>query len=256
MRRYGARLLVTAGLLAWVIVAQAAPPRYQVEVTQTYPHDSRAFTQGLLYAEGSLYESIGLRGQSALRRVAPESGKVLAETKLDKRYFAEGLARVDNRLIQLTWKSGVGFVYDLHTLELLRSFEYDGEGWGLTFDGEHLIMSDGTATLRRLDPHSYKQVGQVQVTLQGQPVNLLNELEIVGGELWANVWRYDAIVRINPASGKVLGVVDAASLREKVTSPHKIDVLNGIAYDAANEQLYVTGKFWPKLFAIKLQPLE
>lgn len=230
-----------------------ATPQYDAHVVASYPHDRGAFTQGLLYADGTLYESIGLYGKSALRRVDLKTGKVLAEQPLDKHYFAEGLALVEDKLIQLTWKSGTGFVYDRNSLRPLGQFHYTGEGWGLAYDGKRLIMSDGTATLRFLDAETYAQTGQLLVTNNGQPIPLLNELEVINGEIWANVWRTDLIARINPVSGVVVGVIHAQGLRASISGPYKIDVLNGIAYDAQRKRILLTGKWWPQLFEIKLK---
>ncbi len=248
-------LMVVAGIacMAWFAGAIAAP-QYQVQIVSAYPHDPKAFTQGLLFAHGELYESTGQKGHSTLRRVEVETGRILAEHALDDRYFGEGLAMVDDRLIQLTWKSGTGFVYGRKSLKKLRSFRYSGEGWGLTYDGQRLIMSDGTAVLRFLNPDSFKQTGSLTVTHLGKPISQLNELEMVNGELWANLWRYNLILRINPENGHVTGVVDASSLRKSLTGPYKIDVLNGIAYDAENKRLFLTGKWWPTLFQVKIQP--
>lgn len=257
-----------AAVLAAVLVAclAAAPvfsggndslaTRYSVDVVSRYPHDPKAFTQGLLYAGGYLYESTGQRGHSTLRRVALETGEVLAEHRLDDQYFAEGLALAGDRLIQLTWQAGKGFVYHRDSLELIEEFSYDGEGWGLTYDGKQLIMSDGSARLRLLDPESFQQTSHLDVTYQGQPLKLLNELEMVEGEIWANIWRYDLIVRIDPVNGNVIGAVLAGDLRRQVTGPYKLDVLNGIAYDQENQRLFVTGKYWPAIFSIKLREMN
>lgn len=246
----GALALLLAGLLQ-----AAETARYGVEIIASYPHDAQAFTQGLLYADGVLYESIGRRGQSALRRVDIESGTVLAEQRLDDKYFGEGLALVGETLVQLTWQAGTGLVYDRDSLKPLEKFSYAGEGWGLTYDGKRLIMSDGTATLRFLDPRDYSQTGELLVTHQGQPVNFLNELEMVDGEIWANLWRYDLIVRIDPDSGEVTGAADAGSLRQQLPAGYKVDVLNGIAYDEKTGRLWLSGKLWPRLFEVRLRPV-
>lgn len=234
--------------------AGAQVPRYGLEVVATYPHDPGAFTQGLVWADGGFYESLGRYGQSCLRRVALETGAVLAQNDLPARYFAEGLARVDERLIQLTWKAGRGFVYGVADLAPTDHFEYPGQGWGLTYDGERLIMSDGSAQLRFLDPANYEQTGQITVAYKGRPVTGLNELEMVGGEVWANVRPTDLILRIDPDTGAVVGIIHAQSLRRHLPAGFKLGVLNGIAYDAAHERLFVTGKLWPRLFQVSVVP--
>lgn len=242
---------VTALLLAissQVVLAQTIE---RAEVVDAYPHDKAASTQGLLYADGVLYESIGGYGESGLRRVALDSGRLLASRPLDDRYFGEGLALVGDRLIQLTWKAGVGFVYDRDTLEPIGRFSYKGEGWGLTYDGRHLIMSDGSATLRFLDPDGFQVVRRLDVTLAGEPLAQLNELEFVNGQIWANVWHSDNMVRIDPRSGRVIGIVAAAHLRAKLPATASAGVLNGIAWDASGQRILVTGKNWPRLFEIR-----
>lgn len=239
--------------LSWASgTAGTQAPHYRVEVVAVYPHDPGAFTQGLLWDGGFLYESIGLHGKSALRRVALETGKVLDQYRLADSYFAEGLARVDDRLIQLTWKAGRGFVYDLQALRQVEHFSYAGEGWGLAYDGQRLIQSDGSAVLHFRDPVTYREIARVQVTYQGQPIPRLNELEMVSGQLWANVWGTDLIVRIDPASGQVVGIIHAGSLREKLPAGFKAGVLNGIAFDPEKNRLFLTGKHWPRLFEVRV----
>lgn len=220
-------------------------------VVATYPHDPEAFTQGLLYRDGLLYESTGLNGQSSLREVRLETGQVLRQRDVEPQYFAEGLARWNNRLIQLTWQSHTGFVYDLGTFDPIRSFSYPGEGWGLTSGGGQLIMSDGTPAIRFLDPETFTEIRRITVTDAGRPIANLNELELVRGEIYANVWQSDRIVRIDPDSGRVLGWIDLSGLLPAADRVQPIDVLNGIAYDEAGDRLFVTGKLWPKLFEIK-----
>jgi len=242
-----------------VLVAPAGPPPvYTYEVVRAYPHDPQAFTQGLVYADGQLYESTGLYGASSLRRVELATGTVLQQHNLEAAYFAEGLALVDDRLIQLTWQSHVGFVYDRDTFALQSQFSYPTEGWGLAYDGKQLIMSDGTATLHFLDPDTLAEMRSVQVTDGITPVVRLNELEYVEGEIWANVWQTDRIARIAPRTGKVVGWIDLTGLlgqaaRQNGAATDHEDVLNGIAYDQAGERILVTGKFWPTLFEIKLR---
>ncbi len=226
---------------------------YTYAVINAYPHDPAAFTQGLVYADGVLYESTGLYGRSSLRRVALETGEVLQRRDLPPEYFGEGLALFDGRLIQLTWQNNTGFVYDARSFEQLHVWEYPAEGWGLTHDGTHLIMSDGSAVLRFLDPYTFAVQREVLVTDGGRPVVRLNELEYVNGEVFANVWQTDWVVRIDPHTGRVLGWVDLSGL---LTADERqgADVLNGIAYDAGHNRLFVTGKLWPKLFEIALVP--
>ena len=223
-------------------------------VVHTYPHDQAAFTQGLIYLDGHLYESTGLKGQSSLREEDLDTGKILAFHDVASQYFAEGLAAWGKTLIQLTWQSHVAFVYDRASFHLLRTFQYDGEGWGLTEDGKDLILSDGTATLRFLDPATFREVRRVTVKDRGAPVKNLNELEFIHGEIYANIWYTDRIARISPATGKVLGWIDLTGLLPEADRSGRDAVLNGIAYDAQHDRLFVTGKLWPKLFEIKIVP--
>ena len=222
------------------------------EIVRTYPHDPRAFTQGLFFLDGFLYEGTGLNGQSGIRKVKLENGEVVQVQKLDAQYFGEGIAPVDDTIVQLTWQAGVGFVYDRQTFERLRSFTYEGEGWGLTYDGTRLIMSDGTPVLRFLDPKTLEVTGRVEVKDGGRPVDDLNELEMVKGEIFANVWSTDRIARISPKTGAVTGWIDLRGLLSPADAKG-VDVLNGIAYDAAKDRLFVTGKLWPKLFEIRVR---
>lgn len=230
----------------------AKPPTYTYEIIHSYPHDPTAFTQGLVYVDGVLYEGTGLEGRSSIRKTALETGEVLQKRDLDPEYFGEGITVWQDRLIQITWKSQVGFVYDLASFEPLDDFQYPGEGWGLTHDGEQLIMSDGTNEIRFLDPETLTENGRIQVFDQTTPVVRLNELEYVNGEIWANVWQTNTIARIDPASGQVVGWIDLTGLLGATSSTQPVDVLNGIAYDAAGDRLFVTGKLWPTLFEIKL----
>jgi glutamine cyclotransferase len=238
--------------IAALLAAQAAPsaPTYGYDVVKVYPHDPGAFTQGLLFRDGFLFESTGREGRSSLRKVRLDTGEVVQRIDLDARYFAEGLTDWGGRLLQLTYTTNVGFVYDLRTFARERTFSYTGEGWGLTHDGRRLIMSDGTPALRFLDPETQRELGRVTVRDGAQPVDDLNELEFVKGEVLANVWTTDRIAIINPASGAVTAWVDLSGIRPR--SPG-IDVLNGIAYDAAGDRLFVTGKLWPRLFEIRLR---
>jgi len=231
---------------------QTPPPVYTYEVVNEYPHDPSAFTQGLAFHGGVLYEGTGLKGRSSLRKVALETGEVLRKRDLAYRYFGEGVTVVGDEIIQLTWRSHVGFVYDRDTFERLREFSYPTEGWGLTHDGLNLIMSDGTAMLRFLDPATFEEVAQLEVRDGDGPVRRLNELEYIGGEIYANVWQTDRIARISPRSGRVVGWIDLTGLLKPEDGTGSEGVLNGIAYDGLGERLFVTGKRWPKLFEIRL----
>ena len=222
------------------------------QLVRAYPHDPQAFTQGLVFADGVLYEGTGLNGQSTIRKVKLENGEVLQVQKLEERYFGEGIALVGDSIVQLTYTTGVGFVYDKATFTRTRTFSYTGEGWGLTYDGTRLIMSDGTASLRFLDPKTLKETGRLQVTDGGRPVPQLNELEVVKGEIFANVWQNDRIARIDPKTGQVRGWIDLKGILDPKDAAG-VDVMNGIAYDAAGDRLFVTGKLWPKLFEIRVR---
>lgn len=231
----------------------AVPAQYSYEVVNTYPHDPQAFTQGLEFRNGFLYEGTGMNGRSSIRKVALESGAVVQQAKVPDAYFGEGITISQNRLIELTWQSGKGFVYDLERFQLLKEFSYPGEGWGLTHDGDRLYMSDGSAQIRTWDASTLAEKSRITVSDQGQPVTALNELEWVKGELYANVWQTDRIVRIAPADGRVLGWIDLTGLLT-AQERSQADVLNGIAYDGEHDRLFVTGKYWPKLFEIKVVP--
>jgi len=235
----------------------SAPARqYTYRVIASYPHDHGAFTQGLVIAGGVLYESTGLYGRSSLRRVNLETGRVERIRELPARYFGEGLAVHDGRLIQLTWTEKRGFVYDPDTFELLREFPYPHEGWGLTSDGRNLIASDGSANLYFLDPETFEERHRVQVVDRDGPVTRLNELEYVDGKVYANVWETDLLAVIEPETGRVAGWIDLAGLLPPEASAGPVDVLNGIAYDSESGGLYVTGKLWPRLFLIGLVEKE
>lgn len=226
-------------------------PVAAAEVVRAYPHDPDAFTQGLVFHEGALYESTGRYGMSSVRKVELETGRVLTRTDLDDQYFAEGLAMHGGRLAQLTWREGVGFLYDL-ALRPQGTFPFQGEGWGLASDGASLIVSDGSNVLTFLDPATYQQTRQVQVRDGGEPVHQLNELEWVRGEVWANVWHQTRIARIDPQSGAVKGWIDLSQLTPTPRPNDGEAVLNGIAYDAAGDRIFVTGKLWPQLFEIRV----
>jgi glutamine cyclotransferase len=224
---------------------------HTVEIVARYPHDRQAFTQGLIYRGGFLYESTGLNGQSSIRRVRLETGEVLQRRAVEERYFAEGMTELAGELYQLTWDSQVGFVYDLGTFEPKRRFSYRGEGWGLTHDGTRLIMSDGSPTLRFFEPASMKEISRLRVTDEGRPVEELNELEFVRGQIYANVWMSDRIAMIDPGSGNVTGWLDLRALDPGVRRDGNA-VLNGIAWDPVADRLFVTGKLWPILFEVKV----
>ena len=225
---------------------------YTYNIVNTYPHDRSAFTQGLVFEEGVLYEGTGLFGYSTLRKVELETGDILQIRELSAQFFGEGITIYENKIIQLTWRSNIGFVYDKNSFELLQEFNYSTEGWGITHDGERLIMSDGTSTLHFLDPQTFEEIGQLEVFDNDGPVTRLNELEYVQGEIYANVWQTDQVARIAPGTGRVVGWVDLAGLLTAEDLSEPVDVLNGIAYDAKTDRLFVTGKLWPKLFEIEL----
>ena len=240
-------LLLAAG------TAHAAIPIYAFMVKHAYPHDTGAFTQGLFIKDGALFESTGLKGQSSIRRVQLETGRVLQKKDIADEFFGEGIAPVGNEIVSLTWTTQVGFVYDAKTFAMKRKFAYTGEGWGLTSNGANLFMSDGTAAIRVLDPKTLAEVRRIQVKAEGRPIASLNELEWVEGQLFANVWGSDVIARIDPATGNVVGWIDLTGLADKSwQGMGPDDVLNGIAYDAQHKRLFVTGKHWPKLFEIEL----
>lgn len=223
------------------------------EVVTSYPHDPTSFTQGLLWRDGGFYESTGQYGQSKLRRLEFPSGRVLKEISLSPELFGEGLALVDGRLIQLTWKSRRGFVYEMSTFRLLREFSYDTEGWGLTYDGKNLILSDGGSDLFYLDPQTFRPVRKLAVRMNGQPIRELNELEFIDGEIWANVWQTDWILRIDPSTGQVTSFLDLIGILAPSDKTGMEDVLNGIAYDAEHKRIFLTGKLWPRIIEIKLK---
>jgi glutamine cyclotransferase len=231
----------------------ATLPTYSYDVIHVWPHDVTAFTQGLVVLDGGLWESTGLHGESTLRKVDLNTGQVIAQVELPSQYFAEGLAVLQGKAFQLTWQSRKGFVYDLESLRLEKEFKLEGEGWGLTTDGNSLIWSDGTDHIRFMDPSTFKVGRTIQVRNQSRPVLGLNELEFIKGEIFANVWGSDYVVRIAPGSGEVTGVIDFSGLLTFKDRRNDTDVLNGIAYDAAADRLFVTGKRWPKLFEVRLK---
>ena len=235
--------------------AGSTAPRYHYQIQHVYPHDRNAFTQGLQYVDGFLYEGTGLNGRSSIRKVKLETGEIVQRRAVPKEFFGEGIALWKSDLIELTWQSEVAFVYDSRTFEPRRTMKYVGEGWGLTHDGTALIMSDGTEALRFLDPMSFSERQRLVVTDAGTRVKHLNELEMVKGEIFANVWLTDYVARVAPDTGRVTGWIDLGGLlsaRERGSA----DVLNGIAYDEANDRLFVTGKLWPKLFEVKIVKVQ
>jgi glutaminyl-peptide cyclotransferase len=270
-RRWPIILLMSAVILAlvsvWLLRPASPPPqpppliarpadspqRLVVKVLSVRPHDPEAFTQGILLHGGALYESTGQYGSSSLREVNPETGEVKREVDLPAKYFAEGLAVVGDRLIQLTWREQKALLYKLADFKPAGELRYDGEGWGLCWDGHRLVMTDGSDRLTFRDPQTFAVLGEVHVTAGGQPVNQLNELECVEGAVYANVWQTDDIVRIDPGSGKVTAVIDASGLLT-AAERRRVDVLNGIVWDPARKSFLITGKLWPKMFEVTLVP--
>lgn len=240
-------------LALFTAAAHAAVPVYGYTIVHTYKHDPEAFTEGLFYEGGALYESTGLEGKSWIRKVQLSTGKVLQQRPIDKKYFGEGIVAWKGKLVELTWQSQIGFTYDLATFKPRGNFHYVGEGWALTHDGKRIIMSDGTPQLRFLDPDTLAETSRLAITINDKPLGNINELEFVKGEVLANIWQTSAIARIDPKTGKVTGVIDLSQLvADEQAKGRQIDVLNGIAYDAARDRLFVTGKLWPDLYEIKL----
>lgn len=266
--RRGSTLVAAMALATWAAstridrpaalaaVRQGDLPVAGYELVKRYPHDINAFTQGLEFADGVLYEGTGKYGQSRLRRVELATGKVLQESPLPDQAFGEGITLWGDKIIQLTWQNQVGLVFDRQSLRWVDQFRYAGEGWGLTHDATHLIMSDGSSTLRFLDPKTFRVVRSLNVTANGRRLDQLNELEYIKGEIWANIWYKHYIARISPETGRVVGWVDLAGLEPRRSLGGDQAVLNGIAYDAAADRLFVTGKNWSELFEIKLKEPE
>jgi glutamine cyclotransferase len=251
---FGALSLLVGGQTVTVPPAASRAPLYKYTVVHSYPHDPDAFTEGLEYRDGFLYESTGLKGRSSIRKVKFETGAILQNRNLSRDYFGEGITFWKGELFGLTWISEIAFVYDANTFATKRSFNYKGEGWALTHDADGLIMSDGTADLRFIDPATFRERRRVTVTDAGVPIEYLNELEWVKGEIFANVYTTDYIARIEPKSGRVTGWIDIRGLL-----PHQNDgntVPNGIAYDAAGDRLFITGKNWPRLFEVKISRFQ
>lgn len=242
---------ILAGIAAGATAA--AIPTYKIEVVHSYPHDPSAFTEGLFYLNGYLYESTGLEQHSSIRKVRIETGAILKSIDIPPQYFGEGIVNWNSHLISLTWKSQTGFVFDLNTFKFQKQFSYAGEGWALTQDGTQIIMSDGTSELRFINPFTLKETNRIQVTLEGKALRNINELEWVKGEIFANIWQTNWIVRIDPRSGQVVGLIDLAGLLNPSDLIKGLDnVPNGIAYDVKHDRLFVTGKNWPKLFEVRL----
>jgi len=253
--RFNAFLLLPAVALMSACnsgVDAASPPvEYRYEIVKTYPHDREAFTQGLEFHDGYLFEGTGQNGRSTLRKVDLDSGAVVQQIAIPEKYFGEGITLSKNRVIQLTWQTGTGFVYDVGRFQLLRTFTYPGEGWGLTANGDTLYMSDGTAQIRLWDAETLAEKSRITVTDGGQEIHQLNELEWVKGEIWSNIWMSERVARISPKDGRVVGWIDFSGLLS-ADERGSTDVLNGIAYDAAKDRLFVTGKLWPKLFEVRV----
>ncbi|MEE8045127.1 MAG: glutaminyl-peptide cyclotransferase [Thermodesulfobacteriota bacterium] len=224
------------------------------KIVNTYPHDTNSFTQGLIFDKGVLYESTGLNGRSAVKIVDLKTGKTLKSHELPDNYFGEGIAIIENKIIQLTWRSKTGFVYDKKTLKLIKKFSYQTQGWGITYDGKYLIISDGSAVLYFMDPNTFKVVGTLEVYGDNGKVSKLNELEYINGEIYANIWGIEKIARINPKTGRVTAWIDLSGLLSDQDKKNRVDVLNGIAFNSDKGRLFVTGKLWPKMFEIELVP--
>ena len=235
------------------VPVEAAVPVESAVIVQRFPHDPRAFTEGLFIDRGELFESTGMAGRSSVRRVALKTGKVLASVAIPPPYFGEGIAPWKGQVLSLTWQDGVGFRWDRKTLRKLGSFRYSGEGWSLTSTGTELVMSDGTSQLRFIDPATFAVRRTLKVTFKGRPLNQINELEWVGGQVLANIWMTDSVVRIDPASGKVVGVIDLSVLHRDAAAFGNDQVANGIAWDARTRKLYLTGKEWPWLYEVRLE---
>jgi len=237
-------------------VTDSSVVKYSYKIINTFIHDPGAFTQGLVWDEGVLYEGTGLHGKSSLRKTKLESGEVLKKVKLPDQFFGEGVTIFHNRIIQLSWRSNIGFVYDKNTLNVIRTFRYDNEGWGITHDGNKLIMSDGSANLYFLDPVTFKEIGKIEVRDEMGPVTKLNELEYINGQIFANVWKTDRIAIIDPLNGQVKGWIELQGLTDLAGGDRSKKTLNGIAYDKERDRLFVTGKLWPKIYEIVTVPIS
>jgi glutamine cyclotransferase len=237
---------------SYAIPEKTKAPISAIKVINIFPHDIDAFTQGLVYHKGYLYESTGLNGKSTLSKVDIKTGKIIKIIKLAQEYFGEGITILGKNIYQLTWQNKTGFVYDLEKFKKVSTFSYEGEGWGITTDGQYLFMSDGSAVISCIDPMTFAVVRKIIVHEGQQQIGNLNELEFIKEEIWANVFQKDLIVRISPVTGKVLGLVDLSLLYSLIPEHNRIDVLNGIAYDHNRDRIFVTGKLWPKIFEIKV----
>jgi len=233
---------------------KSSAPIYGYKIINSFPHNTESFTQGLFLEDGILYESTGLNGKSAVKKIDLKTGKVIKSRNMQDKFFGEGLTIVNDRIIQITWRSKTGFVYDKESLEILRTFSYKTQGWGITYDGKYLIISDGSDILYFMDPKSFVVVGKLEVYDDKGKVVKLNELEFIDGEIYANIWGKDVIARINPKTGYVNSWIDLSGILAKEDRKGEEDVLNGIAYNPENDTLLVTGKFWPKMFEIKVVP--
>lgn len=245
---------LSASFILFASILAAATPEYTYKVIHVYPHDRTSFTEGLEYHGGFLYESTGEKGHSVLRKMKLETGEVVQEIKLAPHLFGEGITILNHEIFQLTYQTQLGFVYDLATMREKRTFIYQGEGWGLTNDGTQIYMDDGSAQIRVWDPATLQEKRRFTVHDDNGPIEQVNELEWVAGEIYSNVWQTDRMLRISPVDGRVLGRVNLAGLLTANDRSARVDVLNGIAYDAAGKRLFVTGKWWPKLFEIQLVP--
>ena len=245
-------LLVLQGVLGCMPIGKATTPVWNARVVATYPHDPGAYTQGLVIENGQMFEGTGKYGSSTLREVDLKTGKVIRSLSLDEQYFGEGIAILNGNIFQLTWKNNFCFVYDLNSFQYKEYFRYPFEGWGLTSNGNELILSDGSSELRFIDPNSFKEVRRISVKDGSERIKNLNELEYISGEIWANIWYEDRIARVSPETGKLLGWIDLSGLYPKSQREDRDQVLNGIAQDSHTKKLYVTGKNWPKLFEIEI----
>ena len=254
--RFPALAAGLVSLFVWTNAAAAAVPVQGVEVKAVYRHDDQAYTEGLFYLDGALFESTGIEGRSTIRKVRLRDGAVLQVQSIAPNLFGEGIVNWGSEILSLTWRNQVGFRWDLKTFKPKSTFHYPGEGWALTQNGKNLIMSDGTPTLRVLNPATLRVVRQIKVTADGQPVFNLNELEWVKGEILANIWQTNQIARIDPATGKVKAWIDLSVLPETKGSADRDAVLNGIAYDRQHDRLFVTGKNWPHLYEVRLTPAK
>jgi glutamine cyclotransferase len=252
MHRFTSAIIAIGALSPIACAQQPAMTITEAEIVATHPHDPEAFTQGLFFADGALFESTGRVGQSSLRRIDLQTGLVEQSTEIPAPYFGEGSVRVGDEIFMLTWQAGTGFVFDAETFEQTDTFSYPGEGWGLTYDGSQLILSDGTSVLRFLDPTTLELTGTLNVTLNGRPRDDLNELEWINGEIWANIWRSRFIVRIDPDTGDVLAVVDLDPIIRLAHQTSTAGVANGIAWNPETDRTYITGKLWAELYEIRL----